>query len=63
MCRAFITIQGKRELVKYQFNGHWLYSDTVTMDSKESKLFRRLFYRRFRAGTRDFYYDLDGKYR
>lgn len=25
--------------------------------SKESKLFRRLFYRRFRAGTRDFYYD------
>lgn len=24
--------------------------------SKESKLFRWLFYRRFRAGTRDFYY-------
>lgn len=23
--------------------------------SKESKLFRRLFYRRFRAGSRDFY--------
>ena len=26
--------------------------------SKESKLFRWLFYRRFRAGTRDFYYDI-----
>ena len=23
----------KGELVKYEFNGHWLYSDTVTMDS------------------------------
>ena len=27
--------------------------------SKESKLFRRLFYRRFKAGTRDFYYSFD----
>lgn len=25
--------------------------------SKESKLFRRIFYKKFRAGTRDFYYD------
>ena len=23
----------KGELVKYNFNGHWLYSDTITMDS------------------------------
>lgn len=23
----------KGKLVKYNFNGHWLYSDTVTMDS------------------------------
>ena len=27
--------------------------------SKESKLFRKLFYRRFRTGTRDFYFSLD----
>ena len=30
--------------------------------SKESKLFRRLFYKRFRSGSRDFYYEMDGKY-
>lgn len=28
-----LEFKKKGELVKYQFNGHWLYSDTVTMDS------------------------------
>lgn len=28
-----LQFKERGELVKYQFNGHWLYSDTVTMDS------------------------------
>lgn len=28
-----LQFKEKGELVKYQFNGYWLYSDTVTMDS------------------------------
>lgn len=28
-----LEFKDKGELVKYNFNGHWLYSDTVTMDS------------------------------
>lgn len=28
-----LQFKEKGELVKYHFNGHWLYSDTVTMDS------------------------------
>ena len=28
-----LQFKERGELVKYQFNGHWLYSDTITMDS------------------------------
>ena len=28
-----LQFKERGELVKYQFNGHWLYSDTVTIDS------------------------------